>query len=351
MSNLLAYSGLTTKVRAMESNLITQEKFAEMAGLSSVTEVVGYIGNLKAYKDIFKDIDINSLHRGDLERYLLLSSYKDFGKLYNFASVKQRKYLEIYFMRYETHILKQIFRELADKHKIIMDLSVIKPYFERFSDLNLDVISKSVTIDDCILGLNNTKYFPPLKRVQSLGNASLFDYELALDLLYFETMWNCRSKYLKGTDYKVITEAYGTKIDLLNLQWVYRCKKFYNLKPENIYSMLIPINYKLKSSQLKQFVNAENISAMSEIFKTTYYSKINEDFDLNTDSYESLYGPYMNKIYSLTFKNNPYSLACINTYLSRKGQEISKLISLTECIRYSLPASEILEILNNSEVK
>ena len=97
MSHLLAYSGLTTKVRAMESNLITHEMFTEMAGLSSVTEVVNYIGNLKSYKDIFNSVDVNGLHRGDLERYLLLSSYKDFGKLYNFASVKQRKYLEIYF--------------------------------------------------------------------------------------------------------------------------------------------------------------------------------------------------------------------------------------------------------------
>lgn len=352
MSNLLAYSGLTTKVRAMESNLITHEMFTEMAGLSSVTEVVNYIGNLKSYKDIFSSVDVNGLHRGDLERYLLLSSYKDFSKLYNFASVKQRKYLEIYFMRYETHILKQVFRELTDKHKVIMDLSVIKPYFERFSDLDLDAISKSTSVDECVLAISNTQYAAPLKHIHDLGsNPSLFDYELALDLLYFETMWNSRDKYLKGIDHKVITEAYGYKIDLLNLQWIYRSKKYYNLKPAQIYSMLIPVNYKLSKAQIKQLVNVDNISAMSEMLKSTYYGKTYNDSELNDNSYETMYETYLNKIYSLSFRNNPYSLACVNTYLHQKNQEIAKLISLTECVRYSLPVSEINDILYNSEVK
>lgn len=351
MSNLLAYSGLTTKVRAMESNLITNSMYVELSNLSSVTEVVNFIGNLNSYKDIFSKVDVNGLHRGDLERYLLLSMYRDFGKLYNFASVKQRKYLELYFMRYKTHILKQIFRELTDKQAVLMDLSIIRPYFERFSELDIDSISKTTSIEECIQTLKGTKYFAPLNRVHNLGTASLFDYELSLDLLYFETMWNSRGKYLNGTDYKVITQTYGYKIDLLNLQWIYRSKSFYNITAADIYAMLVPVNYKLKKSQIKELVESENANAMNEIFKKTfYYSKM---FNLNSgdDSFELLYKYLLDKIHSTSFKNNPYSLACVDTYLYRKQQEISKLISLTECVRYSLSPAEINNILYNLEVK
>ena len=164
-------------------------------------------------------------------------------------------------------------------------------------------------------------------------------------------MWNSRDKYLKGIDHKVITEAYGYKIDLLNLQWIYRSKKYYNLKPAQIYSMLIPVNYKLSKAQIKQLVNVDNINAMSEMLKSTYYGKTYNDSELNDNSYETMYETYLNKIYSLSFRNNPYSLACVNTYLHQKNQEIAKLISLTECVRYSLPVSEINDILYNSEVK
>ena len=39
----------------------------------------------------------------------------------------------------------------------------------------------------------------------------------------------------------------GSKIDLLNIQWIYRAKKDYNMKPADIYLMLIPIHYKLST--------------------------------------------------------------------------------------------------------
>ena len=90
---------------------------------------------------------------------------------------------------------------------------------------------------------------------------------------------------------------------------------------------------------------------MSEMLKSTYYGKTYNDSELNDNSYETMYETYLNKIYSLSFRNNPYSLACVNKYLHQKNQEIAKLISLTECVRYSLPVSEINDILYNSEVK
>lgn len=43
MGNLLAYSGLTAKVKAMQSRLITSEQMREMAALSSVTACVEYL--------------------------------------------------------------------------------------------------------------------------------------------------------------------------------------------------------------------------------------------------------------------------------------------------------------------
>ena len=46
----------------------------------------------------------------------------------------------------------------------------------------------------------------------------------------------------------------GSKIDLLNLQWIYRAKKYYNMKPADIYLLLIPIHYKLSTDQVKEMV-------------------------------------------------------------------------------------------------
>ena len=42
MGNLLAYSGIVTKVRAMEGKLLTPGQFEKIAGLGSVPEIVEY---------------------------------------------------------------------------------------------------------------------------------------------------------------------------------------------------------------------------------------------------------------------------------------------------------------------
>ena len=39
MGNLLAYSGIATKIRAMEAKLLRPEQFVEIANLGSVPEI------------------------------------------------------------------------------------------------------------------------------------------------------------------------------------------------------------------------------------------------------------------------------------------------------------------------
>ena len=43
MGNLLTYSGIVTKIRAMEARLLREENFVEIANLHSVPEVVNYL--------------------------------------------------------------------------------------------------------------------------------------------------------------------------------------------------------------------------------------------------------------------------------------------------------------------
>lgn len=43
MGNLLAYSGIVTKVRAMQAKLLTDEDFQNIAAFHTVTEVAAYL--------------------------------------------------------------------------------------------------------------------------------------------------------------------------------------------------------------------------------------------------------------------------------------------------------------------
>ena len=75
MGNLLKYSGIVTKLRAMEANLLKPENFEEIANLHSVPEVVTYLKENSSYTFILKDLDESRLHRGDIEKILIEQLY------------------------------------------------------------------------------------------------------------------------------------------------------------------------------------------------------------------------------------------------------------------------------------
>ncbi len=343
MNHLLAYSGLTTKVRAMESHLIAPAEYEQIIHLSSVTDIVGYLQNHPAYHDIFDGVETTELHRGGLERLLMLSEYKSFAKLYNFSSIKGRRYLKLYFIKYETHLLKQFIREIMDSRTVTLDINSLSLYFDRFSDINLKAVATATTLEEFIETLKGTKFYQPLKKVQAISDATLFDYEICLDLFHFTTVWNGKNKYLSGKDLEVITELYGTTIDLLNLQWIYRAKKYYNITNADIYALIIPINHKLRKSQIKECVESDSIHSLPDMLRTTYYSNYSaygEEVSL-----EQIYKMILDRKHNLSMRYNPYSLASVNNYLYCKHNEITKLITLTECIRYSYTPAEIRKIM------
>ena len=79
--------------------------------------------------------------------------------------------------------------------------------------------------------LRDTEYYDALARIKDSGAGTLFDYDLALDLYYFSTMWKKGKRVLKGHEQKIFLKDYGTKIDLLNLQWIYQALELFHTNP------------------------------------------------------------------------------------------------------------------------
>ena len=77
MGSLLSYSGLSTKVRAMQSKLIKEVQYQEIAQMPSVTAIVSYLKKQPGFQDLWADLDENSLHRGDIERLLTHTIYQN----------------------------------------------------------------------------------------------------------------------------------------------------------------------------------------------------------------------------------------------------------------------------------
>jgi V/A-type H+-transporting ATPase subunit C len=277
---------------------------------------------------------------------MTFSTYHDFSKIYHFAGTSQKKYLEFYFMKYEITTLKACMRNIMDSRNRATAMLVDK-HFKRHSKLNIDQLITSFTMEDFINNLSGSVYEKTIKKVYELENPTLFDYEMSLDLFFFNYIWNHQNIFVPKREKKHFEKSFGSQCDLLNILWIYRMKHYYTVSYSQIYSFLIPINYNLDLSVIKAFVEAENDDVFFGILNSCYYGRVYGFNDV--DDMETQFGGILNTIYMQDFKESPYSLACINAYLHLKNLDVAKVVTAMECIRYGYKPDAIAHYINRKK--
>ena len=340
MGNLLSYSGITTKLRAMQSKLLTDDDFRELSEITSVPLAVAYLRQKPSYTEVLAPLDDHNLHRGQIEKLLMNSVYKDFGRLYRFANQEQRIFLNLYFKRYEILIIKNCINNILDHRGISMDISLFKGFFDHHSKLDISLLSAPSSTDEFINNLSGSEYYKPLSQMTNIEHPTLFDYEIALDLYYFGLLWRAKDKFLSKTDLALVTHSFGSQIDLLNLQWIHRSRKFYNMSAPSIYALTIPVTYKLKKSDIAALVEADDDDTFRGALAKTYYGLQYDE--LEPDTLERMYSFILRKVLRREASHNPYSVATLYRYLHAKEHEIQRITIALECIRYNLEPNDVL---------
>lgn len=338
MNNRLAYSGITTKIKAMSGKLLTDEAYREIAGFSSIPELISYLKNNTSYSYAFDTINEHTVHRDDLEKVIANSLYSDFSRLYKFSNATQRKFLNLYFLRYEVLIVKECLCSIFDHSDEPVDLSGFYEFFKEHTKIDVLELATVRTIDELIENLKGSRLYPVFKQLKEYTQPTLMDYEMHLDLFYFQEFWRNRKKFLTGDDLYAISDIYGKKIDLLNIQWISRAKKHFHLPPSEIYKLIIPIQYKLKKDEFHAMVESENTQTLSVLIRDSYYGTHLEN--LQSDTVEDTYLKLQNVLNSKSGRLHPYSVAILNSYLYKKEREKNRLVTAIECIRYGLPTDQ-----------
>ena len=337
------YSGIVTKVAAMRAKLLKPQDYEQLASMDTVTDIIEYLKQTKSYGKFITQMDESLYHRGNIEKVLIQSLYDDYTRLYRFADMQQKDFLKIFMKRYEVDLVRYCLRIVFNHSNVPFDLNYKKPFFDKYSKIRIDQLVTAKNIDHLVDYLKNTEYYAPLSRIRQSGASTLADYELALDLYYFSMMWKERKGNWDKKDKEMLTKELGAKIDLLNLQWIYRAKKYYHMLAPDIYTLLIPIQHKLSNQEFKDLVEAPSVEEFKRRLNETYYGKKYEFGE--QVQIESIVNECVEHILTIAYRNHPYSLASIQQYLFLKEEEIYKITTALECIRYGLSQRETLQYL------
>ena len=343
MGSLLAYSGLTTKLRAMESQLISEEEYRQISEMVTVGEVLAFLKRRPSYAEILATLDEYNARRGEIESLLNYSLYDYFMRIYRFASQEQRRFMELYFKKYEVSLLKRCLRLALDHRAHNFELAEFESFFRKHSQLDIDKLAAADSMDALVGALKGTEYYPILRKLTEKSDVTLFDYEMVLDMHYFFQMWQLRGKLCRGKDLDSLSSAWGAKCDMINLNWIYRSIRYYQLSPAEIYALLSPVRYKLSRQDLISLAEAGSEEEFQRILEGTWYAKRFKE--LSVENLEEMYIQILSETLRKESRDNPYSVIMIYSYLYRKKHEVDRLTTALECIRYGLASDVILQTI------
>ncbi len=334
MGGLQSYSGLTTKIREMQEQLLKKSDYAALRAQPTVRAAVNYLMKWKCYQAVLRDIPEEKLHRGVIEEHLIRSGYEDFTRVYLFASQEQRKYLHLYFTKFEAEYLRKCLRRSVAVHPehFVLDEANIS-FFRKYSHLKLDDLMEARGLQEFTEATRGSRYYSVLHMLQNKNDENPAEYEAAIDMRHYRMIWESGTQLFSGRDLAVFRETEGTRIDFLNFELIYRAKRFYGMTPEEIYALIIPVRYKFRKNDIVRFVTAQDPEMMFGYLKRSEYGP--KFHFLNDTNFKNSVQEANDHLYHEAFKHNPYTIACMVTYFYEKERELERIIHALEVIRYT----------------
>lgn len=339
MGSVTKFAAVNTKIKALKGNMLSLKDYHNLIEKNSISELVEYLKNDTGYIEVLKNVEEKEIHRGKLELYLKRYMIKQYEKILHFFIGDYKKLFKILFRKFEIEDLKLYLRTLARTE----DLDSIKDlilYVGKYSTINHQKLNDSNTIEELVNNLRGTIYYNILQPyLYEEEDRLLFYLEMNLDRLYFTKLYE-QIEHLNTSDKKDLKDLLGINIDLLNIEWIYRGRRFFHLSPEELVNYALKGGKKINYYMIKKLSYAENEDTfINLVFNTPYYflfedrNTIDLYMEIKLESY--MYDRFLNY-----YNEGKMSILVPISYIHLLEYEIRDIISIAESIRYDLDKEE-----------
>ena len=114
-------------------------------------------------------------------------------------------------MKYEIATLKASMRNIMDSRNSTIPVLVDK-HFKRHSKLDIDNLINSSNMEEFVNNLSGSVYEKTIRKVYELDIPTLFDYEMSLDLFFFNYVWDNKNKFIIAGDECYLRECLQKQI-------------------------------------------------------------------------------------------------------------------------------------------
>ncbi len=341
-------AALDTKVKAMQATMLSDSDFKNLIEAKDLNELTRYLKENSHFAEYLKDIHPETAHRADIESALTRYKTDATEKLLHYLQGADRDFLMLFIMRSNLESFKVLIRGLA-KGEDLKTLAKHLSYSNHFAKIPFDKLIEAKDWDSFKEALKGTPYYRTFEVYDKLNpDEDLYPIEKGLERQYYDVLY----KRTKKLDKKACQSLIGTMrsgIDLLNLIWIYRGKKFYHYSPEQILPYTYQGGEKVKQEDLNKMAAITDMNElMEELKKYKQYDFLFEHDEKDRDLHmERRRERYMFYKYRKMLKSEE-GLDRAYAYLKLLEYEMEDIVSIIEGKRYNLSEQEMKKYLIRS---
>jgi len=213
--------------------------------------------------------------------------------------------------------------------------------FEDYPTLPYEEMVRQGTVESTIELLHNTGYEADLKLALTRYHEekSLFPLEVAIDLNYWQTLWN-QIESLPLQDQKIARKLIGMLVDKNNLTWAARYRVYHRFSESEIINYTLPFGYKVDDDAIRAIAaDRDPYQLLAEIYPAignmgSLEGKSTGKWQLNETVFTRLIYSECRK----TFGEGSFTIGLPLAYLLVLEMEIQDLTLLFEAKSLEMPA-------------
>lgn len=333
------------KTSGMKAKLLDESDFAQLVRKQTVREIYDYLLDCPSYGVHLAIMKGQTVHRGDVELALYKSNIQTILKIFHYLGWDYKEFLKSYLKKYEIEDIKLAIESVLGRTKITdLDNHILSD--AAFSDLDTQALFAQDTLPKVMEVLKGTEYYRLLEPYVSQVDSKFgFYVEMILDRYYYGRLLKSM-KELPQKDAARAKELLQRNIDLYNLEWIYRARKFYDVSKEEMLNFTLDGGKKFPYKELKSLIYDSSFEAMVDIINKTEYAFLfhhgGQDMDLYMERRIERYMYFKSK--SL-YQRSILDFGKVFAFILLQEFEVKDITSIIECKRYKLSTSETAKFL------
>jgi V/A-type H+-transporting ATPase subunit C len=270
---LAKYSFINAKLRARISKILSESQFTQLARAPSLEAALALLRDTP-----FAGQEETYSATGDLkpaERELLRDEIELYRNLKRHLHPGSVELVDALLLRFEIDNLKNAIRVYFDRsvrHRPAEASAHYILYDHIVHDLPIDIIVNARNFDEIAGVCEGTPYSQIIRKYSHTveSESSLFRMEIAFDHHYYRNLLAAIDG-MASNDREIALRLVGVQIDLQNMDWIIRLRKFYDLPLEAVLAAIVPGGFNLNEGLVRQLYAAQNVTTALQGFVKARY--------------------------------------------------------------------------------